>query len=220
MKWWILKGNQDKCCSFLARGKHSRLFASVDWQVVNPIDWYLRRTLTKDVKICVQTLRVIGQIPSQWELHTFCLFWSDFFGENQEKLGGGLFPPGKNQNRNQFVFLSFWGRPFKLAKFHWNWWDSMQYDCPGALVDTLLSSCSHHYSVVHWSRLSSLPLPSPHTQKILIIIANCGCPCGVFLYIASTKIISGSNFFKLVLFCFPLFWIVTIKTSKLEIFKP
>ena len=32
-----------------------------------------------------------------------------FIGENQEKLGGGggLSPPGKNQNRNQSVFLSF-----------------------------------------------------------------------------------------------------------------
>ena len=32
---------------------------------------------------------------------------SDFLGENQEKPGGGLSPPGKNQNRNQSVFLSF-----------------------------------------------------------------------------------------------------------------
>ena len=29
------------------------------WQAVNQIDWYLRRILTKDVIICVQTLRVI-----------------------------------------------------------------------------------------------------------------------------------------------------------------
>ena len=127
------------------------------------------------------------------------------------KTGGWSISPRKKPKQKSVCLLEFWGRPFKLAKFHWNWWDSMQHDCPGALVDTLLSSCSHHYSVVHWSRLSSLPLPSPHTQKILIIIANCGCPCEVFLYIATTKIISGSNFFKLVLFCFPMFWIVMIK---------
>ena len=40
--------------------------------------------------------------------------WSDFLGENQEKPGGGLSPPGKNQNRNQFVFLSFGVDPLRL----------------------------------------------------------------------------------------------------------
>ena len=34
--------------------------------------------------------------------------WSDFLDENQEKPGGLVYlPPEKNQNRNQFVFLSF-----------------------------------------------------------------------------------------------------------------
>ena len=67
------------------------------------IYWYLRRSFTKDVIMCMQTLRAVGEIPSQWELHTFYLFWSDFLGDNQEKPGGNLSPPGKNQNRNQFV---------------------------------------------------------------------------------------------------------------------
>ena len=44
--------------------KHSRLFAFVDWQAANEIDWNLRRILNKDVKICVQNIRVIGYIPS------------------------------------------------------------------------------------------------------------------------------------------------------------
>ena len=66
------------CTRALKVWKHSRQFASVGWQAVNQIDWYFRRTFTKDVIICVQTLRVIGLIPSQWELHTFYLFWGDF----------------------------------------------------------------------------------------------------------------------------------------------
>ena len=41
--------------------KRSRLFASVDWQADNQINWYLRRRLTKDVIICVQILRVIAR---------------------------------------------------------------------------------------------------------------------------------------------------------------
>ena len=53
----------------------------------------------------MQTLRVIGEIPSRWELHTFYLFWSDFLGEYQEKPGDCLSPPGKSQNRNLFVFF-------------------------------------------------------------------------------------------------------------------
>ena len=43
--------------------------------------------------------------------------WSDFLGENQEKPGGGLSPPGKNQNRNQFVFLSFGVDPLNWQSF-------------------------------------------------------------------------------------------------------
>ena len=33
------------------------------------------------------------------------------------KPGGGLFPPGKNQNRNQFVFLSFGVDPLNWQSF-------------------------------------------------------------------------------------------------------
>ena len=107
---------------------------------MNQIDWYLRRILTKDVKICVQILRVIGLIRSQWELHTFYLFWSDFHGESQEKPGGGLSTPGKNQNRNQFAFFSFGVNPLNpftgkvsLKSVRWH-----VARLPGALVDTLL----------------------------------------------------------------------------------
>ena len=62
----------------------------------------------KDVSICVQTLREIGWIASQWELHTFYLFWRGFHWWKPRKTaggrGGGLSPHGKNQNRNQSVF--------------------------------------------------------------------------------------------------------------------
>ena len=37
---------------------------------------------------------------------TCYLFLSDFPCEKQEKPGGGLSPPTKHQNRNQFVILS------------------------------------------------------------------------------------------------------------------
>ena len=100
--------------------KHSNLFASINWQVVNQIDWYLRRTFTKDVTICVQTLRVIGYIPLQWELHACYLFWGDFLGENQEKPRGGggcLSSSGKKPNRNHFVFLSFGVGPLNWQSY-------------------------------------------------------------------------------------------------------
>ena len=61
----------------------SRLFASVDWQAVNQIDWYLRWTSKKD----------------------------------QEKSGGSLYPPGKKQISNQFVFFSFGVDPFTWQSF-------------------------------------------------------------------------------------------------------
>ena len=34
--------------------KHRHLFSSVDWQAVDQIGWYLRRTSTKGVIICMQ----------------------------------------------------------------------------------------------------------------------------------------------------------------------
>ena len=37
--------------------------------------------------------------------------------ENQEKPGGGLSPSGENQNRNQFVFLSFGVKPLNWQSF-------------------------------------------------------------------------------------------------------
>ena len=37
--------------------------------------------------------------------------------ENQEKPGGGLSPSGENQNRNQFVFLSFEVKPLNWQSF-------------------------------------------------------------------------------------------------------
>ena len=37
--------------------------------------------------------------------------------ENQEKPGGGLSPSGENENRNQFVFLSFEVKPLNWQSF-------------------------------------------------------------------------------------------------------
>ena len=49
---------------------------------------------------------------------SYILPQSDFLGENQEKTGaGGLSPPGKNQNRNWFVFLSFGVDPLNWRSF-------------------------------------------------------------------------------------------------------
>ena len=74
----------------------------------------MRLTLFKDVKICVQTLRVI---PSQWELRTFYLFWGDFRGENQEKPGGWSISLRKKPKQKPHVFLSFGGDPLNLQSF-------------------------------------------------------------------------------------------------------
>ena len=97
--------------------KHIRSFASVNWQTVNQICWSLCWTFTKDVKLCVQTLKVIGLVPSPWELHTFYLIQSDFSNENQEKPEWSISPPGKNSNRNQFVFLSSGVYPISWQSF-------------------------------------------------------------------------------------------------------
>ena len=40
-----------------------------------------------------------------------------FLSENQEKQGGGHSPPGNNQNRNQFVSLSFGVDPLTWQRF-------------------------------------------------------------------------------------------------------
>ena len=113
------------CTRALKVWKHSRQFASVGWQAVNQIDWYFRRTFTKDVIICVQTLRVIGLIPSQWELHTFYLFEAISLLKTKKNRGSGLSHPGKKQKQKPLCLFEFWGRPFKLAKFHWSRWDGM-----------------------------------------------------------------------------------------------
>ena len=41
-----------------------------------------------------------------------------FLGENPRKPGGGLSPPGNNQNRNHLCHFKFCDRPFELTKFH------------------------------------------------------------------------------------------------------
>ena len=46
-------------------------------------------------------------IPSQLKLHTFYLFEAISLVKTKKNRGGGLYPPGKNQNRNQSVFFSF-----------------------------------------------------------------------------------------------------------------
>ena len=82
--------------------KHSRFFASVDWQAVNKIDWYLRRTLTKD--------------GSESFIH-FTYFEAISMVKTKKNRWGGLSSPGKNQNRNQFTFLSFWVDPLNWQSF-------------------------------------------------------------------------------------------------------
>ena len=104
--------------------------------------------LLRMILICVQTFRVIGLKPLRWELHTFYLFWSDFLGENQEKPGGGLSPPGKNQNRNQFVFLSFGVDPL-------NWQSFIEI---GEMACSTTAWCSHGYTIDGWHIFSFLKL--------------------------------------------------------------
>ena len=44
-----------------------------------------------------------------------------FIGENQEKLGGGVvYLPLEKTKTETSLFFEFWGRRFKLAKFHRN----------------------------------------------------------------------------------------------------
>ena len=46
------------------------------------------------------------------------------------KTGGWSVSPRKTPKQKPLCIFEFWGRPFKLAKFHWNRWDGMQQDCP------------------------------------------------------------------------------------------
>ena len=65
----------------------------------------------KDVSICVQTLREIGWIASQWELHTFYLFWRGFHWWKPRKTAGGeggwSISPRKKPKQKPVCFLSF-----------------------------------------------------------------------------------------------------------------
>ena len=80
----------------------------------------------KDVSICVQTLREIGWIASQWELHTFYLFWRGFhWWKPRKTAGGGVYLPPEKTKTETSLFFEFWGRRFKLAKVHRNRWDGM-----------------------------------------------------------------------------------------------
>ena len=41
------------------------------------------------------------------------------------EVGGGLSTPGKKPKQKLVCLFEFWGRPFKLAKFHWKQRDGM-----------------------------------------------------------------------------------------------
>ena len=88
----------------------------------------------KDVSMCVQTLREIGWIASQWELHTFYLFWRGFHWWKPRKTAGGgvVYLPPEKTKTDTSLFFEFWGRRFKLAKFHRNRWIAW---LPSALVE-------------------------------------------------------------------------------------
>ena len=66
----------------------------------------------------MKILKVISWIPSQWELHTFYLFEAISLMKTRKNRGGwSISPPEKNQNRNQFVFLSFGVDPLNWQSF-------------------------------------------------------------------------------------------------------
>ena len=94
--------------------QHTQLFASVDWQAVRQGDWQLFLAFTKDVSICVFTLKAIGQMQLYWEFQIFCPIWINFSCKNEINPGGGLSPPWKIQNTNQCVFSSFGVDPLNL----------------------------------------------------------------------------------------------------------
>ena len=52
-------------------------------------------------------------------------------------------PPEKKSKQKLVCLFEFWGRPFKLAKFHWKQRDGIYVvRLPGYLVDTLLKLCT------------------------------------------------------------------------------
>ena len=87
--------------------QHTHLYTSVDWQAVNQTDWQLFLAFTKDVSVCVFTLKAIGQMQLHWELQICCPIWSNFYWKSEINPGGGLSLPWKIRNTNQCVFSSF-----------------------------------------------------------------------------------------------------------------
>ena len=86
--------------------KTQSFIASVDSQAVNQIDWYLRRTFTKD------DINMCANLQSNWlntieERASYILpiLIGDFLGENQEKSGDGQSPPGKTKTESALSFL-------------------------------------------------------------------------------------------------------------------
>ena len=100
--------------------QHTHLFASVDWQAVNQTDWHSFLGFTNGLSIRVYTLKAISQIQLYWELHIFCPIWSNFYGKGVINWGGWSISPLKDPKHKQVCLFLFWGRPFKLVKFHGN----------------------------------------------------------------------------------------------------
>ena len=105
--------------------QRTHLFASVEWQAFNQTDWYLFLAFTKDLSIPVYTLKAIGQMQLYRELHIFCPIWNNFHGKSPNKSRGWPISPLKEPKHKPVCLFQFWGRPFKVAKFHGNRRDGM-----------------------------------------------------------------------------------------------
>ena len=81
----------------------------------------------------MQSLRVIVQIPLQWDIHRFRYFETISLVKTKKKRGN-LYPPGNNKKRNHFDCLSVGVDKvlLKSVRLHVAW-------LPGAFVETISS---------------------------------------------------------------------------------
>ena len=120
-----------------SKGLKTQSFICLCWLTSRQSNWLiLARTFTKNAIIYVKTLRVIGWIPSQWELHIFYLFWSDFEAislvktrKNQRLV---YLPPEKTKRETSLSFFSFGLDPL-------NWQSSIEI---GAIACSTNTWCS------------------------------------------------------------------------------
>ena len=71
----------------------------------------LIHAFTKDVSMCVYTLKAIGQIQLYWELYIICPSWSNFYGKSVINPWGWPTSSLKDPNHKPVCLFQIWVDP-------------------------------------------------------------------------------------------------------------